>query len=39
MYVYGACLFLCLLSDCVGVYGKVYCVAVVVKDSCLALEC
>ena len=39
MYVYGALLFLCLLYDCVGVYGNVCCVAAVVKYSVLALEC
>ena len=33
MCVYGACLFLCLLYDCVGVCGNVCCVAVIVKDS------
>ena len=40
MYVYGACLFFCLLCDCVGVCGNIYCVAAVVKYSVfLALEC
>ena len=39
MYVYGACLFLCLCSDCVGVSGNVCCVAAVVKIVVfLALE-
>ena len=35
MYVYDACLFLCLFccSDCVGVGGNVCCVAAVVKNS------
>ena len=33
MYVYGAGLFLCLCSDCVGVCGNVCCVAAVVKNS------
>ena len=38
MYVYGACLFLCLCSDCVC--GNVCCVAAIVKNSVfLALEC
>ena len=32
MYVYGACLFLCLLYDCVGVCGNICCVAAVVKN-------
>ena len=44
MYVYGACLFLCLLymcvcSDCVGVCVNVCCVAAVVNDNVLALVC
>ena len=33
MYVYGACLFLCLLSDCVEVCGNVCYVAAVAKNS------
>ena len=33
MYVYGTCLFWVCCSDCVGVSGGVYCVAVVVKDN------
>ena len=33
MYVYGACLFLCCCSDCVGVCGYVCCVAAIVKNS------
>ena len=33
MCVYGACLFLCRCSDCVGVCGNVCCVAAVVKNS------
>ena len=34
MYVYGACMFLCLFRcDCLGVCGNVCCVADVVKDS------
>ena len=32
-YVYGACLFLCLLYDCVGVCRNVCCVGAVVKNS------
>ena len=37
---YGACLCLYLLSDCLGVCGKVCCVVGVVEDSgLLALEC
>ena len=41
MYVYGACLFyVCICcSDCVGVCGNVCCVAAVVEDSFLALQC
>ena len=42
MYVYGACLFLCLLScsDCVGVCGNLRCVAAVAENSVfIALEC
>ena len=35
MYVYGACF----CSDCVGVCGNVCCVATVVKNSVLVLEC
>ena len=38
MYVYGACFYIC-YSDCVVDCGKVCCVAAVVKDSVLALEC
>ena len=38
MYVYCACLFYVCCGDCVGVCGKVCCVAAVVKDSeCLLL--
>ena len=37
--VYGSCLFYVCCSDCVGVCGNVCCVAAVVKDSVLALEC
>ena len=33
MCVYGACLFYVCCSDCVGVCGKVFCVAAVVKNS------
>ena len=33
MYVYDACLFLCLLLDFVGVCVNVCCVAAVVKES------
>ena len=33
MYVYGTCLFYVCCSDCVGVCGKVCCVAAVVKNS------
>ena len=33
MYVFSACCFYVCCSDCVGVYGKVCCVAAVVKDS------
>ena len=39
MYVYGACLFYVCCSECVGVWGNVACVAIVVIDSVLALEC
>ena len=39
MYGYGACLFYVCCSDCVRVSGNVCCVAAVVKDSVLALEC
>ena len=39
MNVYFACLFYVCCSDCVGVCGKVCCVAAVVKKSVLALEC
>ena len=39
MYMAPVCLYVC-CSDCVGVCGKVYCVAAVVKNSVfLALEC
>ena len=37
MYVYGVCLFYLCCSDCVGVCGKVCCVAAVVKDCILSL--
>ena len=37
MYVYGACLFLCLLFDCRGVCGNVCCVAAVVEISVFGL--
>ena len=33
MYVYDACLFLCLCCHCVGICGNVCCVAAVVKNS------
>ena len=39
MYVYGACLFYVCGSDSVVVCGNVYCVAAVVKESVLAMEC
>ena len=39
VYVYGACLFYVCCSDCVDVCGNVCCVAAVVKDSVLALDC
>ena len=39
MYVYGICLFYVCCSDWVWVCGNVCCVADVVKDSVLALEC
>ena len=39
MYVYGACFLNVCCGDCVGVCGNVCCVAAVVKDSVLALEC
>ena len=38
MFVYGTCLCYACCSDCVGVCGNVCCVAVVVKDSVLALD-
>ena len=37
MHVYGTCLFLCLLYECVGVCGNVYCVSTIVKDSVYSL--
>ena len=33
MYVYGACLFHVICSDCVGICGNVCCVVAVVKNS------
>ena len=41
MYVYGACLVYVYCSDCVGlgVCGNACCVAAIVEDSILALEC
>ena len=38
MYMAHVCFYVC-CSDCVGVCGNVCCVAAVVKDSVLALEC
>ena len=38
MYIAHDCFYVC-CSDCVGVCGNVCCVAAVVKDSSLALEC
>ena len=39
MYVYGACLFHVCCSGSVVVCGHVCCVAAVVRDSVLSLEC
>ena len=38
MYMTHVCFYVC-CSDCVGVCGNVCCVAAVVNDSFLALEC
>ena len=38
MYVAHVCFYVC-CSDCVGVCGKVCCLAAVVEDSVLAFEC
>ena len=39
MCIYGTCLFYVCCSDCVGACGNVCCVAAVVEDNVLALEC
>ena len=38
MHMAHVCVYVC-CSNCVGVCGHVCCVAAVVKDSVLALEC
>ena len=38
MYMAHVCFYVC-CSDCVGVCGNVCCIAAVVKNSVLALEC